>query len=48
MSRGYQDRTLKVFTLNSNPELAMDVAKLIGVPLGDVLFQPSDGEIQVY
>ncbi|BAM46186.1 ribose-phosphate diphosphokinase [Amphibacillus xylanus] len=48
MSRGYQDRTLKVFTLNSNPELAMDVAKLIGVPLGECSVSTfSDGEIQI-
>lgn len=48
MSRGYQDRTLKVFTLNSKPELAMDVAKLIGVPLGECSVSTfSDGEIQI-
>ncbi|MBU5595550.1 ribose-phosphate diphosphokinase [Amphibacillus sp. MSJ-3] len=48
MSRGYQDRTLKVFTLNSNPDLALDIAKQIGVPLGRCSVSTfSDGEIQI-
>lgn len=48
MSRGYQDRTLKVFTLNSNPDLALDIAKQIGVPLGECSVSTfSDGEIQI-
>ncbi|WP_440897300.1 ribose-phosphate diphosphokinase [Amphibacillus sp. Q70] len=48
MSRGYQDRTLKVFTLNSNPDLALDIAKQIGVPLGRCSVSSfSDGEIQI-
>jgi len=48
MSRGYQDQTLKVFTLNSNPELAEGIAKQIGVPLGKSSVSTfSDGEIQI-
>lgn len=44
----YRDPKLKVFTCNSNPQLAMEIAECIGVPLGDseaVRF--SDGEIQI-
>ncbi|PXW88470.1 ribose-phosphate pyrophosphokinase [Streptohalobacillus salinus] len=48
MSVGYQDRTLKVFTLNSNPELAKEIAEQIGVPLGKCSVSSfSDGEIQI-
>lgn len=48
MSRGYQDRTLKVFSLNSNLDLALDIAKQIGVPLGECSVSTfSDGEIQI-
>ncbi|WP_067841279.1 ribose-phosphate diphosphokinase [Amphibacillus sediminis] len=48
MSTGYQDRTLKVFTLNSNPKLAAEIADQIGVPLGKCSVSSfSDGEIQI-
>lgn len=48
MSKGYQDRTLKVFALNSNPDLAAAIAKQIGVPLGKSSVSTfSDGEIQI-
>lgn len=48
MSKVYQDRTLKVFTLNSNPELAEDIARKIGLPLGKCSVSTfSDGEIQI-
>src|SRR5690625_1858235 len=44
----YQDRTLKVFALNSNPDLALAVAEQIGVPLGKSDVSTfSDGEIQI-
>ncbi|AHM55545.1 ribose-phosphate pyrophosphokinase Prs [Peptoclostridium acidaminophilum DSM 3953] len=39
---------IKVFTGNSNPELAQKIAKLVGVPVGDaVVSKFSDGEISV-
>ncbi|SEO92884.1 ribose-phosphate pyrophosphokinase [Amphibacillus marinus] len=48
MSTGYQDRTLKVFTLNSNPKLAAEIAEQIGVKLGECSVTSfSDGEIQI-
>lgn len=48
MSKRYQDRTLKVFALNSNPDLAAAIAKQIGVPLGKSSVSTfSDGEIQI-
>ncbi|WP_017470343.1 ribose-phosphate diphosphokinase [Amphibacillus jilinensis] len=48
MSTEYQDRTLKVFTLNSNPHLAAEIAEQIGVPLGKCSVTSfSDGEIQI-
>ena len=48
MSKRYQDRTLKVFALNSNPDLALAVAEQIGVPLGKSDVSTfSDGEIQI-
>lgn len=44
----YDDSTLKVFTCNANPELAKEIADIIGIPMGDAeVFHFSDGEIQV-
>ncbi len=48
MSTGYKDSFLKVFTLNSNPQLAEEIAEQIGVPLGECSVSSfSDGEIQI-
>jgi ribose-phosphate pyrophosphokinase len=44
----YGDPHLKVFTLNSNPELAKEIVELIGVPLGkSSVARFSDGEVQI-
>ncbi len=44
----YRDPKLKVFACNSNPQLSEDIAKSIGVPLGDSqVVNFSDGEIQI-
>ncbi len=48
MSNRYLDPNLKVFSLNSNPELAEEIAKEIGVELGKcTVSQFSDGEVQI-
>ena len=48
MSNQYLDPNLKVFTLNSNVELAKEIAKVIGVELGKCsVTRFSDGEIQI-
>lgn len=48
MSTGYKDEALKVFTLNSNVNLAAEIAAEIGVPLGECSVTTfSDGEIQI-
>lgn len=48
MSTGYKDQSLKVFTLNSNPDLAEEIAEKIGVSLGECSVSSfSDGEIQI-
>lgn len=48
MSNQYLDPNLKVFSLNSNVELAQEIAKVIGVELGKCsVSQFSDGEIQI-
>jgi ribose-phosphate pyrophosphokinase len=48
MSNQYLDPNLKVFTLNSNPALAEEIAKVIGVELGKCsVTRFSDGEIQI-
>ncbi|MCM3667106.1 ribose-phosphate diphosphokinase [Mesobacillus subterraneus] len=48
MSNQYLDPNLKVFSLNSNVELAEEIAKVIGVELGKCsVSQFSDGEIQI-
>lgn len=48
MSSGYNDEVLQLFTLNSNPELAEEIAEHIGVPLGKcTVTKFSDGETQI-
>ncbi|MDC3417934.1 ribose-phosphate diphosphokinase [Aquibacillus salsiterrae] len=48
MSTGYKDSSLKVFTLNSNPVLAKEIADQIGIELGKCSVTSfSDGEIQI-
>ncbi|PLT30854.1 ribose-phosphate diphosphokinase [Peribacillus deserti] len=48
MSNQYLDPKMKVFTLNSNPGLAKEIAKFIGVELGKCsVTRFSDGEIQI-
>lgn len=48
MSTGYKDSSLKVFTLNSNPGLAEEIAANIGTELGKCSVTTfSDGEIQI-
>ncbi|SDJ17178.1 ribose-phosphate diphosphokinase [Natribacillus halophilus] len=44
----YNDPYLKIFTLNSNPELAQEICKHVGVDLGETSVKRfSDGEVQV-
>ncbi|MGE6632323.1 ribose-phosphate diphosphokinase [Bacillus sp. NPDC077027] len=48
MSNRYADANLKIFTLNSNPELAEEIADRIGVDLGKSSVKRfSDGEVQI-
>jgi ribose-phosphate pyrophosphokinase len=48
MSRDYTSEKIKVFSLNSNPALAEEIAKVIGVGLGKCsVTRFSDGEVQV-
>ncbi|WP_173918014.1 ribose-phosphate diphosphokinase [Halobacillus sp. Marseille-Q1614] len=48
MATGYKDSKLKVFSLNSNPELAKEIAENIGTDLGKCTVTSfSDGEIQI-
>ncbi|WP_088043537.1 ribose-phosphate diphosphokinase [Bacillus sp. EAC] len=48
MPNQYPDKHLKVFTLNSNPKLAEEIAKHIGVELGKCsVSRFSDGEVQI-
>ncbi|MEQ6377524.1 ribose-phosphate diphosphokinase [Bacillaceae bacterium S4-13-58] len=48
MSHRYEDQSLKVFSLNSNPSLAKEIAERIGVELGKCSVSHfSDGEIQI-
>lgn len=48
MSNQYEDKNLKVFSLNSNLDLAREIANVIGVELGKCSVQRfSDGEIQI-
>ncbi len=44
----YGDSSLKVFTLNANPELAHQIVEHIGVPMGkSSVTRFSDGEVQI-
>ncbi|WP_313894757.1 ribose-phosphate diphosphokinase [Psychrobacillus sp.] len=48
MSYQYADSKLKIFTLNSNKELAEEIAAEVGVPLGkSTVTRFSDGEVQI-
>lgn len=48
MSSGYNDESLQLFTLNSNRELAEEIANHIGIPLGKCSVSKfSDGETQI-
>ncbi|WP_108672130.1 ribose-phosphate diphosphokinase [Peribacillus acanthi] len=48
MSNQYLDPNLKLFSLNSNPGLAEEIAKVIGVELGKCsVTRFADGEIQI-
>ncbi|WP_338029556.1 ribose-phosphate diphosphokinase [Gracilibacillus alcaliphilus] len=48
MEMSYKDSSLKVFSLNSNPKLAEEIAANIGVELGkSSVTKFSDGEIQI-
>lgn len=48
MSNRYEDSNLKIFTLNSNPALAKEIADIVGVELGkSSVTRFSDGEIQI-
>lgn len=48
MASGYNDQSLKVFTLNSNRQLAEEIASHIGTTLGKcTVSRFSDGEIQI-
>lgn len=48
MSSGYNDEFLQLFTLNSNPKLAEEIANHIGIPLGKCSVSTfSDGETQI-
>ena len=41
-------KKIKIFSLNSNPELAKEIADYIGVPLSEcVVNRFSDGEVQI-
>ncbi|MDE5415992.1 ribose-phosphate diphosphokinase [Alkalihalobacterium chitinilyticum] len=44
----YGDPSLKVFTLNANPELAHEIVEHIGIPMGkSSVTRFSDGEVQI-
>ncbi|MDQ0223547.1 ribose-phosphate diphosphokinase [Streptococcus moroccensis] len=48
MSKSYPDKQIKLFSLNSNRELAEKISKETGIPLGKMSSrQFSDGEIQI-
>ncbi|BAC12015.1 ribose-phosphate diphosphokinase [Oceanobacillus iheyensis] len=48
MTSSYKDSSLKVFSLNSNPELANEIATHIGTNLGKCTVSKfSDGEVQI-
>lgn len=44
----YEDDNLKIFSLNSNPGLAKEIADIVGVELGKSSVKRfSDGEVQI-
>lgn len=48
LKSSYPDHHLKLFTLNSNPALAEEIAKSVGVRLGECSVKRfSDGEVQI-
>lgn len=48
MNQNYQDKTLRIFSLNANRPLAEKIAEVVGTPLGEsTVRQFSDGEIQI-
>lgn len=48
MAEQYENSKLKIFTLNSNKELAEEIAREVGVPLGkSTVTRFSDGEVQI-
>lgn len=48
MSSTYKDGSLKLFALNSNPQLAKDIAEHLEIPLGkSTVSRFSDGEVQI-
>lgn len=48
MSKQYRDGNLKIFSLNSNPELANEIAEIVGCDLGKCsVTRFSDGEVQI-
>ncbi|MEC1438970.1 ribose-phosphate diphosphokinase [Bacillus sonorensis] len=48
MSNQYEDDNLKIFSLNSNPVLAAEIAEIVGVELGKCSVKRfSDGEVQI-
>jgi ribose-phosphate pyrophosphokinase len=48
MTSKYEDGSLKLFTLNSNPELAESIAAYLEIPLGkSTVSRFSDGEVQI-
>jgi len=48
MSYHYADTKLKIFSLNSNESLAKEIAKEVGVPLGQISVNRfADGEVQI-
>ncbi|MCM3740052.1 ribose-phosphate diphosphokinase [Oceanobacillus luteolus] len=48
MASKYEDGSLKLFTLNSNPKLAQEIADHIGISLGKcTVSRFSDGEVQI-
>ncbi|ALC83270.1 MULTISPECIES: ribose-phosphate diphosphokinase [Bacillus] len=48
MSKQYRDGSLKIFSLNSNPELAKEIAENVGCDLGKCsVTRFSDGEVQI-
>lgn len=48
MASKYEDGSLKLFTLNSNPALAEEIAAHLGIPLGKCTVSKfSDGEVQI-